>query len=85
MIAARTAGWPGQLFTLDAASPPFCQARPVMPRADVLACRAGSLTEQTIARLAALETEPLYLRAPFITVSRKAAGLAASTAPGAAN
>lgn len=73
--AARTAQWPGQLFTLDTASPPFCQARPAQPRADVLACRAGVLTESTVARLAAQETEPLYLRAPFITVSRKSPGL----------
>ena len=49
-IAARTAGWPGQLITLDAVSPPFCQARAVQPRADVLACRAGdsSLTKRRI-------------------------------------
>ncbi len=73
--AARTGRWPGQLFTLDATSPLFCQARPVRPRADVLACRAGALTESTVARLAAMETEPLYLRAPFITVSRKAPGI----------
>ena len=78
-IAARTAGCPGQLFTLDAASPPFCQAHPVRPRADVLACRAASLTIEAVARLAALETEPLYLRAPFITVSRKPAGPVAIT------
>ena len=75
--AARTAMYPGQIFTLDTASPPFCQAHPVQPRADVLACRAASLTVEAIARLAALETEPLYLRAPFITVSRKPSGLAA--------
>ena len=75
--AARTAMYPGQIFTLDTASPPFCQAHPVQPRADVLACRAASLTVEAIARLAALETEPLYLRAPFITVSRKPTGLAA--------
>jgi tRNA threonylcarbamoyladenosine biosynthesis protein TsaB len=73
--AARTARWPGQLFTLEAASPAFCQARPVRPRADVLACRAGALTDSAVARLAAQETEPLYLRAPFITVSRKPPGL----------
>lgn len=76
--AARTAIYPGQLFTLDTASPPFCQAYPVRPRADVLACRAAGLTIEAVARFAALETEPLYLRAPFITVSRKPAGLAAS-------
>lgn len=69
--ADRAARWPGQLFTMDAASPPFCQACPVRPRADVLACRAGALTESAVAHLAALETEPFYLRAPFITVSRK--------------
>lgn len=77
--AARTAMWPGQLFTLDAAGPPFCRAIPVQPRADVLACRAAGLTVEAVARLAALETEPLYLRAPFITVSKKPAGLAAFT------
>jgi tRNA threonylcarbamoyl adenosine modification protein YeaZ len=71
-VATRTAGWPGQLITLDAVSPPFCQARAVQPRADVLACRAGGLTVEAVARLAELETEPLYLRAPFITVSKKA-------------
>lgn len=81
-ITARTAAWPGQLFTLDAASPAFCHARPVLPRADVLACRAAALTQEAVARLAALETEPLYLRAPFITVSRKPAGLPAFAAPG---
>ena len=75
--AARTAMYPGQLFTLDASGPPFCLARSVRPRADVLACRAASLTIEAVARLAALETEPLYLRAPFITVSRKPAGFAA--------
>lgn len=72
--AARTAMYPGQLFTLDAATPPFCQAQPVCPRADVLACRAAGLTVEAIARLAAVETEPLYLRAPFITISRKPTG-----------
>ena len=69
--AARSAQWPGQLYTPDPASPPFCQAMPVRPRADVLACRAAALTREAVARLAALETEPFYLRAPFITVSRK--------------
>ncbi len=77
--AARTALCPGQLFTLDSASPPFCQAIPVCPRADVLACRAAALTVEAVSRLAAVETEPLYLRAPFITVSRKPVGLAAFT------
>jgi len=70
-IATRVGNWPGQLFTLDPVSPEFCQARPVRPRADVLACRAGALTVEAVARLAAQETEPLYLRAPFITVSKK--------------
>ena len=77
--AARTALYPGQLFTLDLASPAYCQAQPARPRADVLACRAAGLSVASSARLAALETEPLYLRAPFITVSRKPAGLAAIT------
>ncbi len=75
LISARTAQWPGHLFTVDAASPPFCQARPVQPRADVLACRAGALTVEAVQRLAVVETEPLYLRAPFITVSKKPPGV----------
>ncbi|MDB6070384.1 MAG: t6a yeaz: trna threonylcarbamoyl adenosine modification protein yeaz [Verrucomicrobiales bacterium] len=79
-IATRAGNWPGQLFTVDTASPPFCQAMPVRPRADVLACRAGALSVEAVARLAAVETEPLYLRAPFITVSKKPSGLAAFTA-----
>ena len=74
-MARRVAAWPGQVYTLDGVSPGYCAARPVRPRADVLACRAGALTEQAVARAAAVETEPLYLRAPFITVSRKVEGL----------
>lgn len=70
-IATRTNQWPGQLFTVDAGSPPFCHAHPVRPRAGVLASRAGKMPESAVARLAAIETEPLYLRAPFITVSKK--------------
>ena len=70
-IAARTSQWPGLLFTLDTSSPPFCTAHPVRPRADVLASRAGKIPESALTRLAAIETEPLYLRAPFITVSKK--------------
>lgn len=80
-IRTRVGNWPGQLYTLDGQSPPFCQAMPVKARADVLACRAASLSVEGLARLAAVETEPLYLRAPFITVSRKPSGLAAHTAP----
>ncbi len=80
-IAGRTSGWPGPLFTLDAASPEFCQAQPVRPRADVLACRANALTVESVEALSAVETEPLYLRAPFITVSRKAPGLSAAGRP----
>jgi tRNA threonylcarbamoyladenosine biosynthesis protein TsaB len=80
-ISARTALYPGQLFTLDRVSPSFCQAIPVQPRADVLACRAAGLTVEAVARLARLETEPLYLRAPFITVSKKPSGLAGPPRP----
>ena len=69
--AILTGRWPGHLFTIDAASPPFCEARPSHPRADLLACRAAALTEQEEQRLAVQETEPVYLRAPFITVSKK--------------
>lgn len=70
-IEVLTSRWPGQLFTLDTASPPFCQARCVRPRADVLACRAGALSIESLDRLASLPVEPLYLRAPFITASKK--------------
>lgn len=70
-ITGLTARWPGQIYTMDAASPPFCQARPVLPRADVLASRANALSVQSLARLSAEAVEPLYLRAPFITASKK--------------
>lgn len=70
-IAGRTGMWPGQIFTTDDRSPDFCQAIPVRPRADVLVARARGLSVQSIARLTAESVEPLYLRAPFITVSKK--------------
>lgn len=69
--ARRAALWPGQLFTTDTASPPFCQALPVRPRADVLSARANALTVESLTRLAAAPAEPLYLRAPFITTAKK--------------
>ncbi len=81
-MARRVMAWPGRVYTLDAVSPGCCEARPVSPRADVLACRAGGLTEEAVARAASVETEPLYLRAPFITVSGKVAGLVGSASPG---
>ncbi|MDB6133899.1 MAG: tsaB [Verrucomicrobiales bacterium] len=74
----RTALWPGQLFTTDTASPPFCQALPVLPRADVLTARANGLTVESLAKLTAVSVEPLYLRAPFITVAKKGPHIAPS-------
>lgn len=70
-IARRTSQYPGQIFTTDNQSPPFCRAIPVRPRADVLVARANGLSVESIARLSAEPVEPLYLRAPFITVSKK--------------
>ncbi len=69
--AARAGKWNGPVFTADAASPPFCRAVPVAPNAAHLAARAAALTDTEIARLAALPVEPLYLSAPFVTVSKK--------------
>lgn len=70
-IEILTSRWPGQLFTPDTTSPPFCQAMSVRPRADVLACRAGGLSIESLQRLISQPVEPVYLRAPFITVSKK--------------
>ncbi|MES2707194.1 MAG: tRNA (adenosine(37)-N6)-threonylcarbamoyltransferase complex dimerization subunit type 1 TsaB [Verrucomicrobiota bacterium] len=70
-ISRLTARWPGQIFTTDAVSPPFCRALPVLPRAEVLVARANALSVESLTRLTAEPVEPLYLRAPFITVSKK--------------
>jgi len=69
--SARAQAWNGRLFTVDATSPPFCDAVPAVPQAVYLAARAAALPDSEIARLAALAVEPLYLTAPFITVSKK--------------
>ena len=69
--AALAAAWSGHIFTLDAASPPFCQATPVIPRAEILAAAAAGLSGSAVARLAALPVEPIYLSAPFVTVSKQ--------------
>jgi tRNA threonylcarbamoyladenosine biosynthesis protein TsaB len=70
-IAARAAAWLGQIFTLDETAPPFCEATPTTPRAELLASRAAGFSEETIARLAAQPVEPLYLGAAFVTQSKK--------------
>jgi tRNA threonylcarbamoyladenosine biosynthesis protein TsaB len=69
--AARAAVWPGQIFTTDETSPPFCGATCTSPRAELLASRAGGLSGASIARLAAQPVEPLYLGAAFVTQSKK--------------
>ncbi len=69
--AALATAWNGHIFTPDAVSPPFCQATPVIPRADILAAAAAGLSANTIARLAAQPVEPIYLSAPFVTVSKQ--------------
>ncbi len=69
--AARAAAWTGQVFTPDAVSPPFCHATPSVPKAEILATTAAGLAEETIAKLAAQPVEPIYLTAPFITVSKQ--------------
>lgn len=70
-IAARAAAWDGEILTPDPASPPFCQARPSVPEAALLAAAAAALAPEERARLATITPEPLYLTAPFVTVSRK--------------
>jgi tRNA threonylcarbamoyl adenosine modification protein YeaZ len=70
-VAARAAAWSGQIFTTDAAPPPFCQATVTHPRAERLASAASGLSDDDIARMAAQPLEPLYLSAPFVTVSRQ--------------
>ena len=69
--AALAAAWHGPVFTVDAASPPFCQATPAIPRAEMLAEAAAGLSESAVARLAAQPVEPIYLSAPFVTVSKQ--------------
>ena len=68
--AARAAAWGGHIFTVDAASPAFCHATPADPRAEILAADAAGLSESAVARLAAQPVEPIYLSAPFVTVSK---------------
>lgn len=70
-ISLLTGRWVARLLTIDADGPPFCQAVSSFPRADLLASRARALYPEEVERLAAVETEPLYLRAPFITKSKK--------------
>ena len=70
-IAARAAAWSGLVFTTDAAAPPFCQATVTFPKAELLAAAAAGLSEQAIARLAAQPVEPVYLSAPFVTMSKQ--------------
>lgn len=69
--SARAGAWQGALFTVDAATPPFCEAVSAVPSAARLAELAVALPDAEIARLAALPVEPLYLTEPFITVSKK--------------
>lgn len=69
--AARARAWNGPVFTMDASPPPFCEAVPAVPCAERLAALAAVLPDAEIARLAALPVEPLYLTAPFVTVSKK--------------
>jgi tRNA threonylcarbamoyl adenosine modification protein YeaZ len=66
-----------RIYTPDDASPPFCEATPSWPRADIVAQRAASLTNEELVALADIPPEPIYLRPPFITLSRKPAFLPA--------
>jgi tRNA threonylcarbamoyl adenosine modification protein YeaZ len=68
---ARAAAWTGHVFTVDAVSPPFCTATPTFPKAEILATAAGGLSEDAVTRLAAQPVEPIYLAAPYITVSKQ--------------
>ena len=70
-IAALTAATTRRLYTTGPSSPPFCDATPSWPRADLIALRAAALTEQELLRLAAIPPEPIYLHAPFITQSKQ--------------
>jgi tRNA threonylcarbamoyladenosine biosynthesis protein TsaB len=69
--AARAQAWNGPVLTMDASSPPFCETVPAVPHAERLAALAADLPDAEIARLAALPVEPIYLTAPFVTVSKK--------------
>ncbi len=69
--AARAAAWGGHIFTVDAVSPAFCHATPANPRAEILAADAAGLSESAVARLASQPVEPIYLSAPFVTVSKQ--------------
>ncbi len=69
--AARASAWCGQIFTIDPASPPFCEATHTWPRADILATTAAGLSEATVAQLAAQPVEPIYLGPAFVTQSKK--------------
>jgi tRNA threonylcarbamoyl adenosine modification protein YeaZ len=69
--AARAAAWNGPVFTADPVSPPFCQATVTFPKAEMIAAAAGGLSERAVARLAELPPEPIYLTAPFVTVSKQ--------------
>jgi tRNA threonylcarbamoyl adenosine modification protein YeaZ len=69
--AARASLWSGQVFTMDPAVPEWCHATVTFPRAELLAAAAAGLSESTVEALAAQPVEPLYLSAPFVTVSRK--------------
>ena len=69
--AVRAAAWSGKVFTSDAQSPPFCDATVTAPNAALLASTASRLSEQAVARLTVEPVEPLYLTAPFVTVSKK--------------
>lgn len=69
--AALAGAWAGPVFTVDAVSPPFCQAMPATPAAEHLAAVTTALPDTEWSRRAALPVEPLYLTAPFITVSKK--------------
>lgn len=69
--AALAAAWSGQIFTVDAMSPPFCEATPAIPRAEILAAAAAGRSESAIACLSAQPVEPIYLSAPFVTVSKQ--------------
>ncbi len=71
VMARRCAGWGGHIFTMDAGSPPFCHATPSSPRAEILAALAEGLSDESIAAAQTYAVEPIYLAAPFVTVSRK--------------
>jgi len=69
--AAAAAAWTGHIFTVDAVSPPCCAATPTIPKAEILAAAAAGFSKSAVARLAAQPVEPIYLSAPFVTVSKQ--------------